>query len=124
MWVQLSDDELIQRSDLVVLGAWVGQTEVSLSAAAGSLALGVIAITEVLKGPPAQGIALVVVPSRDAPRSSSDIAYRSGDRGLWLLRQRPGAESGLYLADNPQRFVPAATGAARIDSLRRALARR
>lgn len=54
----------------------------------------------------------------------SDLSWAPGDRGLWLLRVRPGAETGLYLADHPQRFVPAATGAARIETLRKALTRR
>ncbi len=121
MWAQWSDDELIQRSDLIVVGTWIGQTGVSLST--GPVDAGAISVSEVLKGLPAQSLALVVMPSAKAPQSSSDIRYRNGDHGLWLLRVRPGPETGFYLADHPQRFVPASTGAARIETLRRALRR-
>ena len=120
MWVQMSDAELVQRSDLIVQGTWLGQSEVAFSPGPGRLNLGVVAITEVLKGPSASTLVLIVVPGSDAPRSSTDIVYRKGDQGLWLLRARPGGNSGLYLADHPQRFVPSSAGSARIKEIQKA----
>lgn len=123
MWAQMSDAELVQHSDLVVIGEWVGQSSVTLPGEAGPLELGGIAVAEVLKGPAGQTLALVVTTRADTPRSSTDLIYRRGDRGLWLLRRQPGGRAGLYLADHPQRFVSAAGGAARIEALRRLLPR-
>lgn len=116
MWMKMSDAELLLRSDLVVIGTWLGPVSAPN--------VGTVAVSEVLKGPAATTQALVMVPAADQPRSSSDLRYREGDMGLWLLRKRPGREAGLYLADHPQRFVPAATEAARIETLRELLRRR
>ncbi len=126
MWTAMSDTELIQASPLIVLGAWVGQAALTLPGAAAPMQVGVVAVSEALKGAAAAAsptVVFVAVPHPSGLRSSSDIHYRKGDSGLWLLRAHPAAE-GLYLADNPQRFVPTATGAARIDVLRRAISAR
>jgi hypothetical protein len=116
MWAALSDDELILSSDLIVMGEWQGQTAVS-AASIPEMTMAVIAISEVWKGAGDPVFALIALPSGKIPRSSSDLVFRRGDRGLWLLRLRPGGQ-GLYLVDHPQRFVPAASGDARIRQLR------
>ncbi|MDP3085674.1 MAG: hypothetical protein Q8N44_18560 [Rubrivivax sp.] len=122
MWAGLTDAELLARSDLVVIGEWQGAATLELPPPTGALTLGVIRVNEVIKGDPGLAIALVLQPAAGVPRSSSDLIYRRGDRGLWLLRARPGA-AGQFLVDHPQRFVPVAD-TARIDALRAALARR
>lgn len=122
MYVQMSDEELIRQSDLVVIGELIGQTPLQTGATGERLELGVIRVSETLKGPPGQTVALLLLPAPDAPRASSDLAYKRGDRGLWLLRQRSSSTTGLYLADHPQRFV-AESSAARIATLRRQLGR-
>jgi hypothetical protein len=125
MWVKMSDTELLQHSDLIVMGTWQGQASQPHAAAGHSVPnVGIVAVSEVLKGPAATARVLVVVPAPDAPRSSSDLHYRIGDKGLWLLRKQPGEKADLYLADHPQRFVPAATDAAHIEVLRQLLLRR
>jgi hypothetical protein len=124
MWEKMSDAELLQRSDLIVVGTWQGLALPPSGSAAVTPTVGVVAVSEVLKGPATTTRALVVVPAPDAPRSSNDLYYRVGDTGLWLLRKRPGEQANLYLADHPQRFVPAATEAARIEVLRKMLLRR
>lgn len=116
MWAALSDDELIRSSDLVVVGEWQGQTAFSTAPVA-EMAIGVIAVSEVWKGAGNPAFALVALPSAKAPRSSGDLVFRRGDRGLWLLRLRPDSQ-GLYLADHPQRFVPAGGGEQRFRQLR------
>ena len=117
MWAGLSDEELVRSSDLIVVGEWQGQTPFA-SASAQEIEIGVITIQEVLKGVGKPAFALVALPAASLPRSSTDPDYRRGDRGLWLLRARPGSK-GLYVIDHPQRFVPAADGEARIRQLRR-----
>lgn len=128
MFAQMSDEELIRSSDLIVVGEWVGQSSLLVSAAAKPLEVGALAITKVLKGTPGQSLALVATVAANAPRSGSDLLYWRGDKGLWLLRLRPASNTstgaGIYLADHPQRFVPEAGGAARIGALRRSLMRR
>jgi hypothetical protein len=126
MFARLSDEELISRSELIVVGEWLGQSAVG-AAALGErtprLDLGAIAIAEVLKGPATQTVALVATPAANAAntaRSGSDVAHKRGERGLWLLRAKPGAPAGIYLADHPQRFE---ADAARIEALRRLLKR-
>ncbi len=121
MWASLSDEELLQKSDLIGMGEWQGETDLLL-ADKSSHRVGVISVSEVLKGAAATTVVLVSVPAPKALRSSSDLVYRRGDRGLWLLRSRPDNTS-LHLADHPQRFVPASGGEERIKQLRRQLTR-
>lgn len=123
MFAQMSDEELIRRSDLVVIGEWVGQSPLQLAGTNEKLVLGAIAISEIVKGPPGSSLALVAINPADAPRSGDDLAYQRGDRGMWLLRQRPGS-TGIYLADHPQRFVAAPRNNARIEALRRSIGQR
>ena len=118
MWAKMSDAELIAQSDLIVVGEWVGQSAISLHGTARSL--GAVAVSEVLKGDPRQTLALISLPASDAPVASDRVVFKRGDKGLWLLRRADAP--GLYLADHPQRFVPA--GSAGIESLRKAILRR
>jgi hypothetical protein len=124
MFASMSDDELIQRSDLIVIGEWVGQSSLQWSNTTARIELGAVSIGEVLKGPAGLTLALVAAPLSGGPRSGADVIYRRGDRGLWLLRARPGMNSGVYLADHPQRFVAEGSGSGRIDALRKKLPRR
>lgn len=128
MWVAMTDEELLRQSDLIVVGAWIAPSELTpgsvtaaASAAAGRMALGGVAVSEVLKGPPGLKQALVLTIPPNAPRSSSDLVRRSGDQGLWLLRLQPGASAGVYLADHPQRFE---TRPDKIAALRQLVAKR
>lgn len=123
MWAQMSDEELIRSSVLIVNGEWVGQTPATQRGQAIAGDIGVVAVSEVLKGPPGSALALVAVAGAGTPRSSSDIAFRRGDRGLWLLRAHGSGPIDLLAADHPQRFVPAGSGAPRIAALRRLLGR-
>lgn len=123
MFARLSDEELIIRSELIVMGEWMGQSAVGATAlgeSAPRLDLGVVAISEVLKGSAVQTVALVATPSAGAARKSSDLPHKRGERGLWLLRAKVGAPVGIYLADHPQRFE---LDAARIEVLRHLLKR-
>jgi hypothetical protein len=90
MWAELSESSLIEQSELIVTGTLLARTLVSVPSAALELHLAVIQIDTVLKGDPSQ----------------RTITYVSGQSGLWYLRIRAANESGLFLADHPQRFVP------------------
>ena len=124
MWAQMSDAELVASSDLIVVGEWLGQTEVVLQAGATPQAIGVVAVSETLKGTATAGFALVQRPAATAPRSSSDLDFERGQKGLWLLRAKPGGTKAVFLADHPQRFVNAAQDSARIAALKALIARK
>jgi len=103
MWARLTDSELMQQSQSVVIGELIGQTELVLGRPATKLTLAVIRVNEVLKGDRHATVMLLELPSSEL-RSSSDITYRPGQSGAWFLRLSSKAEHGIYLADHPQRF--------------------
>jgi hypothetical protein len=121
MWAKLTDPELVAKSDLIVRGELIGVTRTQPTADSPPLWVGTIRVDSVLKGPPALTVALLALPSPEGPRSSTDLGYREGQRGLWFLRVRHPEGSGLYLADHPQRFVPHSK-ADRIQELEKAVA--
>jgi hypothetical protein len=109
MWMAFSDAELIAKSDLIVMGEIAKTRLIKLSDGQPSLNAAVLNIGEVLKGRENPVEALLIIPSADTPISSTDITYRPGQKGLWFLRERPEPNGGqpLYLADHPQRLIPA-----------------
>lgn len=64
---------------------------------------------------------LIVLPATTGMRSSTDIVYHKGQRGVWFLRPAPAVGQGFYLADHPQRFLPATEAAEQITALRQRL---
>ncbi|MBC7726513.1 MAG: hypothetical protein H7242_02695, partial [Microbacteriaceae bacterium] len=94
MFVRLSDEDLIGRSDLIVLGEWMGQSAVGATAlgdSAARLDLGAVGVSDVLKGPAAQTAVLVATPSGDAAPSGRAQGHRRGRRGLGVGGGMPGA---------------------------------
>jgi len=98
-------EELVDRSDLIV----VGQLAAIAPLPSSSSDLGTIRVEEVLlaKGKPAEPVreAGLVLPSTRGLRSSDQVFYKVGQRGIWFLRNAPGTAPGEYLADDPQRLV-------------------
>lgn len=77
-----------------------------------------LVIDRVLVGDVAGDAVPLAMPARDRPVSSSDIIHAEGASGLWFLRARTTPAGVVYLADTPQRFVPAAEAAKIIRALR------
>lgn len=123
MWAPLSDEELLKTSDLVVLGEWAGQAQITSSGQTVGRDVGVILAKEIYRGPPTLTIVLVSVPQTGGPRSSEDIVYARGASGLWFLRKYPGGPVDLYAADHPMRFIDSKTGHTRIADWQRRLKR-
>ncbi len=121
MWPELSQMELIEQSSLIVTGSLIGRTAVTIEPEGGNLTLGVINIDTVLKGDQNQTVALLMLPSPSGLALASIIDYEVGQSGLWFLKLRTPQESGLYLADHPQRFVPMAEAAGQIEALKKIL---
>ena len=106
MWAQLSDVDLVEQSDIIVSATLVRTERQAMPGSAMSREIGVLDIREVLKGPGNLSVAHLALPSGDAPRSSSDIRYSIGQKGLWFLRPLPSAGGrSLYRADHPQSFL-------------------
>ena len=120
MWVKLSDTELVEKSDVIITAELIGQTQVDINQA--KFVVGVLKVEEVLKGDKDLAVILLALPSAEGPRSSTDIFYKDGQKGLWLLRERKvKGESGIYLADHPQRFVSEKHAVAQIELIRNIL---
>jgi len=123
MWARMSDAELLERSAIVVQGSLIGQSPIRTTSGE-DLLLGVIKVDAVLKGPGTLTVVFLVLPAPGRPISSSDLVYRVGQSGLWFLRQRSEDETGIYLADHPQRFAPAGSASAQIKALQALLPKR
>ncbi|WP_020656693.1 hypothetical protein [Massilia niastensis] len=106
VWVRMSDADLVGQSDIIVSATLVRIERQAMSGSASSREIGVLDIHDILKGPANIGVVHLALPSGDAPRSSSDIHYSIGQKGLWFLRTvPPEGERPLYRADHPQRFL-------------------
>ena len=118
MWEELTDSQLCAQSDVIVEAEYLGQTRVDVASTAKSVWLGVLKVEAVLKGDSRQSVILLAVPSPEGPRSSSDIVFKSGQKGLWFLSARSADDSGIYAIDHPRRFVDAARVGDRKDAIR------
>ena len=117
MFVRLSDAELIEDSELIVVGELIGRAPINSSQGNGTQMLGVIRVDETLKGERGTTIAFLGLPGGKIMRSD-DLSYGDGQRGLWYLRLRDADEAGIYVADHPQRFVPMDQAGGKIETLR------
>lgn len=120
MWVKLSDKELIERSDTIITAELIGNAEVTINQI--KTVIGVLKVEEVLIGDKSQTVILLVLPSSKGPHKSDDIFYKTGQKGLWFLREREAeGEAGFYLADHPQSFISKERVADKIKAIREIL---
>jgi hypothetical protein len=108
MWLALDDATLLEQSELIIEGRFVGHT--SLRAAGRDRRFGVVDVQRIYKGTSTEPLVLLELPPvRDGYAVSTDIDFEPGQQGLWLLRKADGEDlAGVFAADHPQRF--AATG--------------
>lgn len=97
-WAQMSDEELVDRSEVIVVGVLV-ESDIPGS-------FGAIKVREVLKGEINETL---ILGGRPDLVSSDTLFYRVGQTGLWFLRPSPDGSAAVYLADHPQRFEPDAS---------------
>jgi hypothetical protein len=118
MWSGLTDAELGEQSDVIVL-ATLARIEQQAMSGSRALEIGVLDIHEVLKGPANLREVRLAQPAANSPRSSADIRYKVGQKGLWFLRPYPhAADPALYGADHPQRFIPEEEAVSRLPYFR------
>lgn len=105
-WQRIPTDQLLDESDLVVIGRIVSEhpapPETSELGHELYYTFGTIEIEEVLYGRPAGES--VVLKYGSFPETGAGLSYSAGARGIWILRQIEG--SNLYSADYPWRFEP------------------
>jgi hypothetical protein len=102
-WAGMTDQELINQSDLIVKATFIGKTIVKFHGLPKKSLLGVLKVEHVYKGDPAD-VVLLSFPLRPPNVSvSTDILHKVGQNGLWFLRSYDESE-GIYLADHPQRI--------------------
>lgn len=110
-WAGLTMDELVDGSDAIVVGEVVDVRPAPASLAEGTgRDIGVVRVTEVISGSSIDAEVMVLFPSERAKvRTSVDITYKVGNKGVWFLRKKTGSDNGkaasLYLADHPQRLM-------------------
>jgi hypothetical protein len=106
MYARMSDTQLIQASDLIVLGTLTGFAKKPDPDGSGQRLVGILKVEKVLKGGKAAATVWLDVPQPGGLQSSSDTAFSRGQSGLWFLRRLPITGHAVYAADHPQRFVP------------------
>ena len=113
IWPPMSDDDLIDSSELIVVGriVWIENGEVSTT----SMDTARILVDEVLKGDPTTVMAPLVFPGSnrgrrtwtgrfESTRTRRDISFDLNQEGIWFLRRARNADE--YRIDNPARFKP------------------
>jgi len=116
MWARMTDAELVESSQLIVMATYVGKADVALNVGGEILHLGVLDVGNTLKGNQREVVFLQLPRLEGVLRKSDDIFFHPGQKGLWFLRE-VSQQEGIYVIDNPQRFVPKETVDNRMDSL-------
>ncbi len=102
-WARLSNEELIERSQLIVAATLVAGEDGSFELQ--GMPVAILRAIRIYRGQ-ADGtqIYLKLLP-KGKPISSSDLVYRSGQSGIWFLKESEYG-SGIFYIDHPQRFWP------------------
>ncbi len=103
MWTRLSNEELIDGSQVIV-GATLQAGKDNLLELEGIL-VGTLRISRVYRGQVDGGWIYLKLPSKGEPISSNDLFYRDGQTGIWFLKEIESG-SGIFYLDHPQRLWP------------------
>lgn len=103
-WINPPKEELYEKSQLIVVGEFIGRDAVRSVGDEDDAIVGAIRVESVFKGDEKRTIVLVKLP---APRpgglvSSADLVIEDGQRGLWYLSSR---DDGLFIVPQPWCFV-------------------
>ena len=120
MWAGMTDAQLVKHSELVVQATYLDNTQIRINETDKTLNIGVLHVTDTLKGNK-QAIILLHLPAlQDGPRRSDEIFFRPGQKGLWFLNKAH-QQNGLYKVEHPQRFIPEDRVKSRLESFRKLL---
>jgi len=104
-WIKLSPEELVAQSKLAVIGEFIGTTRVAAQETGKQLIVGIIKVETVLDGYFQDDFLLIAIRKVEAPRISSTIKFKKGQKGLWLFTQYYPDNTALYSASHPQQFT-------------------
>jgi hypothetical protein len=103
-WLDKSNCDFINNAELIIQGTFVGSSVISASKSELTAHLGVIKVTNTIKGEINQ-IVFIEQPLPNQPRRSSDLQFKVGDHGIWLLKKAADYKAGLYNVSHPQHFI-------------------
>ena len=104
MWAGLSDTQLVKSSNLIIKAKYEGLTNLTLNKE--QLQLGVLKVIDTLKGNKQEIVLIRLrIPPANFPRSSNEISFQMGQKGMWFLK-RDNQLEGIYEIKHPQRFIP------------------
>jgi hypothetical protein len=104
LWVRVSDCELINSSNLIISGKFLGKTKLTTNRPAQVVEAGTIRVMETFKGSEIERI-FIKQPLPSDPISSSDIVFHKDQTGIWFSNTR-NFSNGIYSISHPQQFWP------------------
>jgi len=117
MWAKLSDYQLIENSEVIIVAELTEAKEIIVQNK--KIMIGILKAKEVLKGEKQQNVFMLELPSTATPLKSDDIFYKKGQKGIWYLRkQNVVKDYDIYSADHPQRFLPSKDADDKLKALR------
>ena len=104
-WVKLTEKELIELTNVAVIGELIGSTTISNNETQDGLIVGIIKVEKILSGPFSDDFLLFVIQRSGIARISSTVNFKKGQKGLWLLKQYGPTTPFLFSANHPQQFI-------------------
>lgn len=105
-WVKLSPEELIEQTQVAVIGEFIGTTRIVTDVKDESLIVGIIKVKELLGRSVQDDFLLFAIRYEGAPLISTTISFNKGQKGLWLLKQHSPNNTVLFSVSHPQQFIP------------------
>ncbi len=103
-WQDDSNCDFINDAELIILGTFIGSSVISASKLELTAHLGVIKVTDTIKGKMSQ-VVFIEQPLPNQPRRSLDLQFKIGDQGIWLLKKASAYKTGLYNVSHPRHFI-------------------
>lgn len=117
MWAELSERELVERSDVIIQGTYMESKVIHVDHE--YISIGIVKSDEVLKGTHKIDTYMIVVPAKGTLVKSDDIHFKAGQKGYWFLRHvKTGGGMIIYAADHPQRFLDLKSASSKIDIIK------
>lgn len=114
--VEISLESLIDSSDLIINGEYIGQQKIVVDGRI--LYLGLIHVNETVKGK--SGPLVFILRSKPNLIISDQLKLQSGMTGLWLLQKSQDPQlKHIYQAHSPQRFMTGDKAALVMDKLQK-----
>lgn len=116
-WINPPHESLVEQSDLILLGEFIGREKIHLLNTDSPTIVGVIRVESIFKGASQNIVLLMLPPARPHGLvSSADVVIDDGQRGLWYLKKKA---EGLYIVEYPYHFLSMKAAGQRIRILKK-----